>query len=134
MSADTEATARAWAQTWARAWPLKDFDSIVALYAEDAEFRSAPFREPYRGRDGVRAYVEWACADEEEIDCRFGEPLVTGQRATVEYWATMLEDGKEATLAGISVLRFREDGLVADQHDYWLYADGRQAPYPGWGR
>ena len=130
---DAARAARAWAETWARAWPVKDLDAIEALYADDAVFRSAPFREPHEGRAGVRAYFEWAFADEEEIECRLGEPLVVGERATVEYWAALLEDGKEATLAGISVLRFRDDGLVAEQHDYWVYGDGRRRPPPGWG-
>ena len=36
------------------------------------------------------------------------------------------------TLAGTTVLRFRDDGLVVDQCDYWNEVDRREAPYPGW--
>jgi hypothetical protein len=45
----------------------------------------------------------------------------------------MLDEGKEVTLAGISVLRFGAGGLVAEQHDYWTLANGRRRPPPGWG-
>jgi ketosteroid isomerase-like protein len=57
--------ARRWANVWTRAWPAHDVDAIVELYADDALFRSAPFRDRSRGRDGVRGYVEWALAQEE---------------------------------------------------------------------
>jgi hypothetical protein len=37
------------------------------------------------------------------------------------------------TLAGVSVLRFDESGLVVDQRDYWSQRDGRHEPPEGWG-
>lgn len=121
---DPRAAARAWIEGWARAC---DAEGVGALYAEGAVFRSHPFRDPQPPAE----YAAWAFADEDEqlVECRFGEPVVDGDRAAVEYWALLRRrDGAEATLAGIAVLRFVPDGRVFDQRDYWDLADGRRPP------
>jgi hypothetical protein len=97
-------------------------DAIAALYADDAVFYSLPFREP----QGPREYVEWAFADQAGADCRFGEPLVAGERAAVDWWgAITAPDGSVQTVAGTSLLRFDDDGLVVEQRDAWAGEDGR---------
>ena len=51
----------------------------------------------------------------------FLEPVVVeGDRAAVEWHAVSHErDGDETELAGISILRFRDDGLVVEERGYW---------------
>ena len=51
----------------------------------------------------------------------------------VEYWAALRERGKDVTIAGIAVLRFRDDGRVVEQRDYWSMEDRRRDPPAGWG-
>ncbi len=128
------AAARRWASTWQRAWEALEVGPIVALYADAAVFSSAPFRTPYRGPAGVRAYVAAAFAEEAEVRCRFGEPLVEADRAAVEWWASLVENGAEITLVGTSLLRFDAEGLVIEQRDTWNQASGRKEPPDGWGR
>ena len=123
--------AERWARTWERAWPAKDAESIAALYADDASYRSHAMRDPEPG--GALSYARREFGLEEEIRCRFGVPIAAQGRAAVEWWASWVEDGKEITLAGTTVLRFDADGRVTDQVDYWLQADGRREPYLGWG-
>jgi hypothetical protein len=122
--------ARRWAETWKRGWETHDVEAIVALYAEGARFRSAPFR----GLQAVREYVEWAFANERRAECRFGKPFVAGDRVTCEYWAVVEGAEGESTIAGVALIRFREDGLVAEQRDYWHEEPGRRGPPPGFGR
>lgn len=131
---DEEAAARRWIDGWARAWPARDPDLVASLYADDAEFRSTPFREPVIGPAGARRYAEEAFGDEVDIRCWFGDPALTPGGAAVEYWATLLEGGREVTIAGISMLRFATDGRVARQRDHWHIEEGRREPYEGWGR
>jgi hypothetical protein len=131
---DTREAARAWAATWQRGWEALDADPIVALYAENATFSSQPFRELERGRAGARSYITGALADESEVRAWFGEPVVDGARAAVSWWASLREADEEVTLAGTSVLRFDDDGLVADQWDTWNMVAGRRDPPEGWGR
>jgi ketosteroid isomerase-like protein len=119
---ETAEAARRWAAEWQRAWEEHDSNRVAALYADGASFRSAPFRD----LQDPRAYAEWAFADEDSAEPHFGEPLVTGDRATVEWWAVSTSNTKEETLAGVSLLRFDGDGLVVDQRDYWDVAEGRR--------
>jgi ketosteroid isomerase-like protein len=120
---DAEAAARAWVEGWSRAWPARDADAVAALYADGAVFRSHPFRDPQPPAD----YARWAFADEDEelVELAFSDPIVGGDRAVVEYWATLRRrDGSEATLAGVAVVRFA-GGLAVEQRDYWAIAEGR---------
>jgi hypothetical protein len=129
---ETEAAARRWRDTWERAWPTKDVDAIVALYSDDVLYRALVFREPDVGRGGVRRYLEENFGVEEDVECRFGEPVVGGDRAAVEWWASWMENGELLTLAGSTFLRFDAGGLVVDHRDYWNEVKRREAPFDGW--
>jgi hypothetical protein len=125
--------AKRWRETWIRSWPTQDVAAIASLYANGAAYRSYPFREPEEG--GALGYVTRAFADERAgTRCWFGTPIVDRDRAAIEYWA-QLEDleGATFTLAGVSVLRFRDDGIVVDHLDYWVMDPGVAEPPPGWG-
>ncbi|MBV8595809.1 MAG: nuclear transport factor 2 family protein [Candidatus Eremiobacteraeota bacterium] len=128
-----EAAARRWAQTWSRAWPRKDTAAISELYNEGAAYRSHPFREPKIGPRGAQEYTQRAFAEEEALECWFGEPIICGRRAAVEWWAVFRAKGKDQTIAGTTVLRFSEDGKVTEHLDYWCSDEGRRLPPDGWG-
>lgn len=129
---DVEAAARRWVAAWTRAWPSRDSEPIAALYADSASYRALAFREPDLGLSGVRRYLTENFAIERDIECRFGDPIVSGDRAAVEWWASWLERGEPLTVAGVTVLRFDGDGKVVDHRDYWNHVDGREPPYDGW--
>jgi ketosteroid isomerase-like protein len=127
---ETRSAAVRWADTWVSAWRSHDADAVVALYAEGCVHRSTPFREPYRGRAGVRDYLVTAFADESAVvDVRFGTPVVEGDRASVEYWATLHDRaGAPVTLAGSAFARFDADGLITETRDYWHETAGHVPP------
>jgi hypothetical protein len=103
-------------------------DALDALYAEGAVFYSHPFR----ARQAPRDYVAWAFEDQAEAECRFGEPVVAGDRAAVDWWAVVTaRDGSVETLAGMSLLRFDGEGLVVEQRDAWAVEPGRRE-LPDW--
>ena len=82
-------------------------DAAAALYRPDCVFRSAPFRDPEPPIEYTRRVFPEARAE----DVRFGEPVEAGDRAAVEWWATLVgPDGTEETLAGCSMLRFDDEG------------------------
>jgi ketosteroid isomerase-like protein len=126
---DIQSAAQLWADTWEQSWPRGDAAAIVALYAGEVVFRPA-FRQ--LDFDGLRNYVEQELAAEEDIECRFGAPIVGDGRAAVQWWASWREAGQELTYAGVSVLRFDDDGKVVEQRDYDNHVDRREPPYPGW--
>jgi ketosteroid isomerase-like protein len=125
---DARAAAARWRHAWKHAWEALDADPIVALYAVDAVFSSEPFRDPYRGPAGVRAYVERVFGGEEGVRVRVSTPIVDGDRASISWWASLREDGEEVTLAGTSVLRFDAAGLVIEQWDAWNTLSERHDP------
>jgi len=125
----SEHPARRWARVWERAWRERDPEPIAALYADSCVFRTHPFREA----EDPGAYVRRELPTESEVDVRFGRPIVEGDRAAVEWWATLVESGTEITLAGLSWLRFDDEGLVLEQRDYWAQRDGRTPPPEPWG-
>jgi hypothetical protein len=109
---------------------------IAERYADAAVLRSAPFREPRFGGGGVASYAAEAFGDEASAEFRFAEPIVGREgRAAVEYWAVVTaHDGTEATLFGVSVLRFGHDGRVLEHRDYWAMQGRRLEPHDTWGR
>lgn len=116
---DARAAAERWRDVWARGWRAGEAVEIVALYAENAYFQSHPFREPQSPRD----YILWALSEEESAECEFREPIVDGDRAALEWSATTrLKGGSTEKLAGVSLLRFNDDGLVVEQRDFWAQA------------
>ena len=74
-----------------------------------------------------------ATVEGEEEDPRVwtSDPIVEGDRASISWWASLVEDGADATLAGTSILRFDADGLVVEQWDAWNQLALRRDP-PGW--
>lgn len=125
---DTEDAAKNWVAVWSSAWPSRDAEAIAGLYAEEAAYRALAFREA----DAASDYLRRTFAEESDIICRFGRPVVSGDRAAVEWWGSLLENGSEVTLAGVTMLRFDDEGRVVDHRDYWSQAPGRIDPYPGW--
>jgi ketosteroid isomerase-like protein len=101
---DTETAARRWADTWSNAWPQRDAEAIAALYADTAVHHST----------------------------RFGPPVASGSRAAVEWWASWTEQGQELTYAGVSVLRFDDQGQVVEHRDYDHHIERRELPYTDW--
>jgi hypothetical protein len=107
-----------------------DVGTVAGLYAADAVFFSHPFREAQTPAE----YAAWAFADQSHAECRFGEPIVSGDRAAVDWWAAIsARDGSVETVAGTSLLRFAPDGLVVEQRDAWASEAGYHE-LDGWAR
>jgi hypothetical protein len=125
---DAAEAARAWVNAWQRAWPPGDPEPLHAVYADGAIFYSHPFRD----RQPPLEYAAWAFGEQASAECRFGDPLAAGDRAAVDWWAVMSgADGSEQTIAGTSLLRFDQDGLVVEQRDVWAEQPGRRE-LPDW--
>src|SRR5439155_24259747 len=90
----TREAARRWAATWERGWRDPDATEILALYADGATLQSHPFRRAIAPAD----YIVPTLAEEASADCEFGEPIVDGDRAAVEWRGdTRLKDGGDGT-------------------------------------
>ncbi|MDL4817358.1 nuclear transport factor 2 family protein [Actinomadura opuntiae] len=132
----------AWVDRYRRAWATKDDEGIVDLFTPDAVYRSNPLAEPHVGRAAIAAYWRKATRTQQDLDLRFGAPVVEGDRATVEWWATMRDDdwypakdpSEGVTLPGCLVLTFAPDGRCAELREYYNAAFGPLKTAPdGWG-
>ncbi|MFC4068356.1 nuclear transport factor 2 family protein [Actinoplanes subglobosus] len=121
--------ARNWAQTWRTGWPAQDVEAIAALQAPHGDHWAGILRR-FRGRDGLRTYLA-ECFDEETrpAEVWFGEPVVTGDTAAVEYWAVTYPGGEALTISGCTVLLFGADGLVVEARDYSHAEPGALRPH-----
>ena len=117
--------ALAWVDAWKRGWAAHDSASIAERYAADCIFSSHPLRPTVRGRAAAAAWIRDAFAEERSARFVFGLPIVADDRAAIEYRAIITgQDGVETTLAGTTILRFDEAGLVIEHRDYWTTSPG----------
>lgn len=126
---NTRDAAARWARTWTQAWEALDVEAIVALYAPDALHST----EPYRGREAVRDYVVRVFGEEE--DPRYGPRNRSSTATAHRSPGGPASARREATspLAGTSVLRFDDAGLVVEQWDAWNATTERRDPPTVWG-
>jgi len=122
-----------WLDDYRSAWVARDPEAAAALFSEDAIYQEQPYEEPYRGREGVREYWTKVTATQSDIRMSYGTPIVDGDRAAVEWWVTLKNDGFEITLAGEFYLVFDEQGLVRVLREYWHFGEGAPTPQAGWG-
>jgi ketosteroid isomerase-like protein len=123
----------AWAEAYRKAWEERDADAAAQLFTEDAEYRDQSFTEPRQGRAGVHEYWSTVTATQSDVSVRMGRPFVDGNRAVVEFWTNMKNDGQDVTLAGALLLEFAEDGSCRRLREYWFFSPSATPPHEGWG-
>jgi hypothetical protein len=122
-----------WLAEYRRAWMERDPDAAAALFTEDASYREQPYEEAHTGRTGVHDYWANATSTQDAVELEYGAPVIEGNRAAVEWWVTLRNEGTEITLAGEFMLRFDEHGLCQELREYWHFAEGKLSPPAGWG-
>lgn len=122
-----------WLDAYGEAWRTGDDEALADLFAPDAVYTSHPFRAPLVGVEAIREYWRDSTSTQEELDLRFGNPLVVGNRVVVEWWASMRDDGRDMTLPGCLLMRFSPGGRCQELREYWHEEEGRREPPEGWG-
>lgn len=123
-----------WAEAYRVAWETCDDGAAAALFTEDATYRSNIYEDPHRGRDGVAGYWRDVTSTQAGVTVQVGTPLVDGDRAVVEFWTTMDNEGTPVTLAGSLLLDFDDAGSCIALREYWNFTTGTHSPPAGWGR
>ncbi|HEY1920936.1 MAG TPA: nuclear transport factor 2 family protein [Streptosporangiaceae bacterium] len=127
-------TPQQWIEHYGRAWESGNDDEIAELFTPDASYRSSVFREPHVGTEAIRRYWRRAAGSQRDVTVRMGQPVITADRTTVEWWTTMTDpDDGALTLPGCLLLRFAADSRCQDLWEYWQVQPGWQDPPPGWG-
>ena len=109
------------------AWESNNPDDIRALFTEDAEYRTEPYSDPWRGQDEI---VEgWLEAADEPGDTIFdwNEVVAVDDLAIVQ--ATTAYTGR-STYSNLWIIRFAPDGRATQFTEWWMAQPGTSNPEP----
>ena len=106
----------AWIDGYVRAWNSNDPADIGALFSEDAEYYTAPFRPPWRGREQV--IQKWLEGKDEPGETTFTwQPIaVTAEVAIIQGTTTY----PAQTYSNLWVMRLDEDGRCRQFTEWWM--------------
>jgi uncharacterized protein (TIGR02246 family) len=108
----------AWVDRYVAAWTSNDPADIGGLFTDDAEYRTEPYAEPWRGRDEI--VEKWLAARDEpgEWEFRYEQPAVADDVAFVEAWTTYGHEDKE--YANLWVIRLDGDGRCSRFTEWYM--------------
>lgn len=121
-----------WAEEYRQAWEQADPEAAASLFTETARYTSLIFEDAHVGREGIERYWAEVTAEQSSVSVRMGTPVVSGDKAIVEFWTTMSVGGSPMSLAGCLILEF-EDGMCRSLREYWNIADRTLLPSSSWG-
>ncbi len=117
---------RSWLEAYGRAWKGRDPEAAAALFSRDALYYETPFVAPAQGRDGVRAY--WTQATRNQADISFSYEIISVSKGRgIARWQaryTRRSSGANATLDGMFLLEFDDDGLCRELREWWHLSEG----------
>jgi uncharacterized protein (TIGR02246 family) len=106
----------AWIDGYARAWNSNDPEHIGALFADDAGYYTAPFREPWRGREEI--VQGWIGAGDKPGETSFEwHPLVVTDALCVVQGTTTYPT---ATYSNLWLIRLAPDGRAREFTEWWM--------------
>jgi ketosteroid isomerase-like protein len=107
-----------WMEGYVRAWESNARDDIAPLFAEDAVYFTAPWREPWRGREGIVA--GWLDRRDQQGNWSFRwEPLlIVDDLAVVTGETTYRREG--TTYSNLWVMRFDDAGRCSEFTEWWM--------------
>jgi uncharacterized protein (TIGR02246 family) len=105
-----------WIEGYRRAWESNDPAEIGALFATDAEYFTAPFRQPWRGRDEIVA--RWIEGKDEPGQTSFDwKPVALTEEVAVIEGVTTYPDEVYSNLWLISL---DDEGRCRRFTEWWM--------------
>ena len=106
-----------WMAGYLRAWRSNDPDDIRALFTDDAEYRTEPWAEPWRGTDAIVA--GWLDRQDPPDSADFTwSVLVETDAVTIVEATTGYRDGP--TYANLWVIRLDHNGRATSFTEWWM--------------
>jgi tRNA (guanine37-N1)-methyltransferase len=111
-----------WVQRYVQAWGSNDPAEIGGMFSEDAEYYTAPFREPWRGRDEI--VREWLGRKDEPGTWGFRYEIVgvDGDTGFVRGWTTYTGAGdpEPGPYSNMWQIRLAADGSCSLFVEWWM--------------
>lgn len=111
-----------WVEAYRRAWESNEPADIRALFTDDAEYRTEPYAQPWRGADDI--VEEWLAAQDAPGDTTFTwSPLVVSGNlavitAVTEYYSSA------TTYSNLWVIQFAPDGRATAFTEWFMKQGG----------
>ncbi len=116
MATRREQSLELWMDGYRRAWESNAPEDIAALFTDDAEYRTEPFSQPWRGRKEI--VRNWLARADEPGTTTFGWTalVVTDELAVVQgetEYATVV-------YSNLWVIRLAADGRATGFTEWWM--------------
>lgn len=109
-----------WVRRYVDAWESNDPEEIGALFTDDARYFTAPYRQPWTGREGIVA--GWLDRKDEPGGWRFSwELLGADDDLGFVKGLTSYEDGSD--YSNLWVIRVEEDGRASEFIEWWMQVE-----------
>jgi hypothetical protein len=107
-----------WIAGYVRAWNSNEPDDIGALFTDDAEYRTRPYLDPWRGRlEIVDRWLE--IKDEPGVADFTWDTVVDTPEVSVIEGTTVYRDPPE-TYSNLWVIRLESDGRCRSFTEWWM--------------
>jgi uncharacterized protein (TIGR02246 family) len=111
-----------WVDGYVRAWGTNDPQDIGRLFTEDAVYYTAPYREPWTGRDAIVA--AWIDRKDQPGGWEFRYEVlgVDGQVGFVRGWThyAATPDEGDTGYSNLWVIRLDPDGRCSEFTEWWM--------------
>jgi uncharacterized protein (TIGR02246 family) len=107
-----------WMDGYVRAWETNDREDVARLFTEDARYFTAPWREPWTGRDGI---VEgWIDRKDQPGQWSFRwEPLLIHDDVAVVTGETTYQNEGQV-YSNLWIIRFDPSGRCSEFTEWWM--------------
>ncbi|GIH80808.1 SgcJ/EcaC family oxidoreductase [Planobispora longispora] len=106
----------AWIDGYVKAWNSNDPEHIGDLFTEDAEYYTAPFDPPWRGRDQIVSH--WLERKDEPGETAFEwSPVSVTAEVAIIQGTTAYPD---LTYSNLWVIRLGSDGRCREFTEWWM--------------
>ncbi len=111
-----------WVGRYKEAWESNDPDQIGALFTADAEYYTAPFRPPWRGRQAI--LTGWIDRKDAPGDHEFRHEVlaVTDDLGFIRGWTRYPGKQPEA-YSNLWVIRLTAEGQASSFTEWWMVED-----------
>ena len=116
---EQDAAIRRWLAGYEQAWASNDPDDIRALFTDDAEYRTAPWRDPWRGVDEiVENWLE--CRDEPDTYTFRWEVLDASPRRHFVRGETTYLGDEPSRYSNLWIVELAPNGRARGFTEWWM--------------
>ena len=106
-----------WMAAYLRAWSTNDAADIRALFTEDAEYFTAPFRPAKSGQDAILEWWLWAQDDPDGFSFTWETVVATPTTAVIR---GVTDYGADGAFQNLWAIEFAPDGRASRFTEWWM--------------